>query len=248
MEVKNNPAGRLYDILSSVRKQNPKEKSRIAWANVFEIDPNDNSLLLKMLSDVIDLVHETKSSIIILNDINHELYLEPFDKIENFVSRIQFLESAWENWRNNIDDVTLVRLQFIDDKLSRTIGYTKIPNDDIIDLRTQIDKLINDATDSSLPHELKNLLLRNLDAVRYALLSYSIRGIGRLHEEMERSIGSVLLHKEEIKSVNEKPNEGKLWKRFWELIQKINSIVTLAKNSKDIAAPVILSITENFQS
>lgn len=63
MDVKNNPAGRLYDILDAARHQNAGDTARKAWAAVFQIDPDDTGMLLKLLADVIDLVHETKSSI-----------------------------------------------------------------------------------------------------------------------------------------------------------------------------------------
>ena len=241
MDVKNNPAGRLHDILSAARQQNAHEPARKAWATVFQIEPNDTGTLLKMVADLIDLVRETKASIQRLEGVNQELHLRPFIKIEALLSQLN-LDAGWEHWKNQIDETTLYGLQFSADKLSRISGFTHIPNDELADIRSKIDDLFNTATDSTLPHDLKLLLLRNLDAIRLAFVAYRVRGIEGLQEEIERSVGSVLLRQEEIKA--SKPEERRVWQSFFTLVEQLNKLVTLARNSKELAAPVMQALTK----
>jgi len=245
MEVKNNPAGRLHDLLSAARNQNGKESARKAWAAVFGIEPDDTGALLKMLADLIDLVHETKTSIQRLDDVNHQLHLKPFKKIEALLSQLN-LEAGWEHSKAQLDEPTLYGLQFSSDKLSRISGFTQIANDEISLLRKQLDDLVSSVVDSNLPQDVKFLLLRNLEAIRHALLAYRVRGIEGLQEEVERSLGSVMLHRDEIAASKNKPEERKVWETFFKLVEQLNKVVTLARNSKELAAPAIQAITQLF--
>ncbi|AKH68165.1 hypothetical protein IMCC21906_00472 [Spongiibacter sp. IMCC21906] len=88
MEVKNNPAGRLYDLLKAAKKQPPREKVRDVWAKVFDVDPADTALLLTMIADLIILVANTKASIERLENVDNTLYLKPFVKLENLFSQV----------------------------------------------------------------------------------------------------------------------------------------------------------------
>lgn len=245
MEVKNNPAGRLHDLLSAARHQNPRENARKAWAAVFGIEPDDTGTLLKMLADLIDLAHETKVSIQRLDDVNHQLHLKPFKKIEALLSQLN-LEASWESSMNYLDEPTLYGLQFSADRLSRASGFTQIGNDDILSLRKQIEELVNSVVDSSLPQELKLLLLRNLEAIRHALLAYRVRGIEGLQEEVERSVGSILLHRSDIVASKDKPEEQKVWQSFFKVIEQLNKLVSLARNTKELAAPALQAISQFF--
>lgn len=239
MEVKNNPAGRLFDILDSARRQNGKESARKAWASVFEIDPSDTSALLQMLAELINLAGETKASIQKLDDVDHELHLKPFTKIEALLSRIS-LDSNWDNWKNQLDEVTLYGLQFSADKLSRRSGFSKLPEDEINSIRAAADDLFNVVSDSDLPVELKALLLRNLESIRRAFATFKLQGIDGIHNEIERSFGSILLHRDAIKA--SKVEDQEIWEAFFNLVDRLNKLVALARNSTVLAAPAIQAL------
>lgn len=243
MEVKNNPAGRLYDILELARRQSGKESARKAWAAVFEVDSSDTGTLLQMLADLIDLVHKTKVAIQQFDDANQDLHLRPFRVIENLLSNINF-DAPWENWRAKIDDTTLYGLQFSADKLSRISGFTQISSDDIAEVRKTVDELFNSVADSKLPQDLKALLLRNLESIRLALAAYRVRGIDGLRDEIERSFGAVLLHQEEIKEASS--TDRNLWEGFFKLVGRLHKLVSLAYVGKELAAPAIKALTQIF--
>lgn len=241
MEVKNNPAGRLYDILELARRQNPKQPARKAWAVVFEVEPNDTGSLLQMLADLLKLVHETKTAIQRLDDVDQELHLRPFRTIEGLLSNIN-LEASWEHWQSRIDANTLYGLQFSADKLSRVSGFTQVDSDELVELRATVDALFNSVTDSQLPDELKALLLRNLESIRLSLVAYRVRGIEGIREEIERALGSVLLHKDEIQKSSAR--DRSLWESFFNLVTRLNEVVSLARTGQELAAPVILALTQ----
>lgn len=239
MDIKNNPAGRLFDILTAARNQSARDSARNAWATVFEVDRKDTGTILKMLADLIDLTHETKESIKRLNDVDHALHLTPFGNIENMLSTVN-LDGAWEPCKNLIDDMTLLGLRFNADKLSRASGFTHVADEDLVEIRKSLDELINKVVDSSLEADLKSLLLRNLESVRHALVSYRVRGIQGLQDEVEKSFGSMLLRKGDIAKSSEEHKE--VWHSFYTLIDRVHKLVSLARDSKELAAPAVLAL------
>lgn len=234
MDVQNNPAGRLYDLLEAARQYPSEEKTKIVWARVFGVSETDTGALLNNLADLIDLVHKAKSSIVRMSDIDHKLYLKPFENIEALLSNLNF-ETHWENWRNRLDDFTLYGLQFGADRLARASGFTPIKDEQLEQLRKELDGLIEHVLESThLPPELKKLFLRNLEALRQAWITYRIRGIEGLEQEIERSCGAILLHKDQIKSAAANSTERKIWEGMMKLVDRLNKLVTLSRNAKGL--------------
>lgn len=242
MEVKNNPAGRLYDLLQMAQKQSPKEPSRNAWAKVFDVNPQDTVLILQMMADLINLVIETKTSIKRLNDVDHEIYLKPFTKIERFLSQVS-LDNPWEHWQRQIDETTLYGLQFAADKLSRINGSTTISEEDIDSIRNELEQFVNSVLKSDLPQGLKALFFRNLESIRHALLVYRIRGVDGLEDELERAIGSLMLNREKIPPVGDKSQLRSFWERFFVFIDRINKAVTFTRGANEITSSSVQIIS-----
>lgn len=242
MEVKNNPAGRLYDLLRSAQKQSPKEKARAAWAKVFDVEPTDTRLLLDMLADLMGLVSETRSSIERLSDVDHGIYLKPFKRLETFFSHVH-LDSNWEHWQKQLDDATLYGLQFAADRLSRITGSFTISEEDIDGIRKELEEFLASVLASDLPQGLKALFLRNLESIRHALLVYRIRGIEGLENELERAVGSLMLNQGEIPPADTESASRKFWERFFVVVERINKAVTLTRNSQAMAAPAFRAIS-----
>lgn len=241
MDVKNNPAGRLHELLTAAKAQEPNQTVRKAWAAVFGVESTDTGMLLKMLADLIDLVDETKKAIQRLKGVEHSIYLKPFAKIETALSHIN-LEAGWEHWKQQLDETTLYGLQFSADQLSRISGFTHIKTDDLGQLRKDVEELVAKILETELPVELKALFLRNLEAIRHALLAYRVRGLEGLEQEIERSVGSLVLHKKDIEKTSPKSAERGALQAFFELIKRLHYLVAFARNSKELAGPALEAI------
>jgi hypothetical protein len=233
MDVKVNPAGRLYDLLDAARQCPSESKAKTVWANVFGVPENDTAALLKMLADLIELVHKTAASIVRLSDIDHKLYLKPFTNIESLLSNIN-LDADWASLRERLDDSTLYGLQFGADRLARANGFTEINNEQLEALRAELDGLATQVLESHLPQDVKMLFLRNLEALRQAWFTYRVRGVDCLESEVERSIGSILLHREQVRLAAPQSAERKMWEAFLKLVDRLSKFVTIAKNAKNL--------------
>lgn len=241
LEVKNNPAGRLYDLLRSAQRQPGKDRARTAWGKIFDVDPSDTGLLLAMIADLIGLVADTKTSIERLDDVDQGLYLKPFKKLETFLSQVN-LDGPWEHWQKQLDEPTLYGLQFAADRLSRNAGSTSISEKDIETLQAELEQFVTSILASDLPQGMKALFLRNLESVRHALLVYRIRGIDGLEHELERAIGSLMLNKQHIPPAGDESAPRKFWERFFLVIDRINKAVTLSRGATELAGPTMQAI------
>lgn len=242
LEVKNNPAGRLHDLLQLAQRQPPKEPARKAWAQVFGVAPEETGLLLQMLADLINLMSETKASIERLDDVDHRIYLKPFVKIERFFSQVN-LDAGWEHWKAQLDEPTLYGLQFAADRLSRVSGSTTIAQEDIHSIQAELEQFVESVLASDLPQGLKALFLRNLESIRHALLVYRIRGVEGLEHELERAVGSLMLNQTEIPPTGSKSTSRTFWERFFVVVERINKAVTLTRGAKELAGPAVQAIS-----
>ena len=241
MEVKSEPAGRLYDIFNEARKKPEKESSRKVWAAVFGVPEDDTGAILKMLAELIQLAHHTQEKIERLDDIDHQLYLRPFTKLGRILSHIN-LDTAWKHWRDQIDEPTIYGLQFCSDKLNRVTNYTKIPNDEVDKIKKSLSELTDQVLESELDNSLKELLIRNLERLRLALLSFKIKGLEGIEQELELNFGSMVLHRDEIRKKSGSDNDGVLWNKYFKFLEGLNKTIAVAKNIKELGGKELLKL------
>lgn len=238
MEVKTEPAGRLFDIFQEARTKPATDSSRKVWSSIFGVPENETGTILKMLADLIHLTHETKAKIEQLDDIDHQLYLKPFTKIEQILSKIN-LDAGWQQWKDQIDETTIYGLQICSDKLNRITNYTKIKNDELDKIKKSLAELTDMVLEADLHTSLKQLLIRNLERLRQSLISYRIKGIEGIEQEVELNLGSVFLHKEEIQEKIKTDENKALWHRYFSFLDGLNRTLATAKNIKQLVGPVI---------
>ena len=232
MEIKTEPAGRLFDILQEAKRKSENYTARKVWSEIFEVEEQDTSTLLKMLADLIRLMHLSKRNIEELNDIEHELYLKPFSRLEVIFSQVN-LDAQWKAWRDQIDESTLYGLQFCSDRLNRSTNYTKITNDELDKIKDSLSDLVEQILASELEVSLKQLLIRNLERLRQTLIAYRINGIDGIETEIELNLGSILLHKDEIKKKSGE-NSTHIWKKYFSFLDGLNKTISTAKNVKSL--------------
>jgi hypothetical protein len=245
MDVKNNPAGRLYDLLLAARGQQGDVAAKVAWAKVFGVPEANTGILLKMLADLIDLMLEAKAAVAKLEDVEHDLYLQPFKNIESMLSNLN-LEARWQESRQRLDEATMIALRFVADKLSRVSGFTQIKNEEVDQLEKDLEGLIARVKDSQLPDHLKSLLIRNLEALGQALFAYRVRGIEGLEQELDRAYGSIVRHKEEVAVALKDKGKQDVLKSVFEWIDRVNKVATFARNMKEIGTSVAQLVLENW--
>lgn len=236
METKNNPTGRLLDILVDVRSKPDALPTRKVWASAFDCDPSNTGEILGSLADLIKLVAEAKEATVKFVPGDVTLYLAPFPKIESMLSRVHF-ETTWQSSRAHLDDNTMSGLAFGNLALIPFYGKNSLSEDSIAEFIAQLNELLQQCLASDLPPELQKLFMKNLEALRHALMAYRISGARGLEGELDRAVGSLFRHHEEIKSASLDPKAKAYTAKVFDIISKLNDSVQFVQNSVVLAGP-----------
>lgn len=229
MEIKTEPAGRLFDILKEAKSKPDNYKVRKVWAEIFSVDEKDTGTILRMVADLIQLTYKTKSQIESLDDVDHSLYLKPFTKIERMFSVLN-LEANWLSCKNQLDEPTIYGLQFCSDKLNRNTKITALKSTEIELIKKSLTELSDLISASSLEPSLQLLLIRNIESLRQALIAYKIKGIDGIETEIELNLGSLFLNKNKIKESVSNEKSSTIFKKYFSFLDGLTKTVSTAKS------------------
>jgi len=228
-----NPAERLYIILEKASRKESNITIKQVWTEVFAVDPTDSKGLFLCIADLIELVNEAKEQLKKFEDTNNRLYLESFTNIDKVLS-ITNLNSDWGAPKNILNDTTMLGLQHCSLALSRKQSEIRVEETKLKDLRDHVESLINKILDGDISKDLKEILLENLENIRRAIFSYEINGADGLKRAIESSVGSIIVNKVII----ERDEHKEVKSGFFDLLSKVNSLVTFAQNVKELLLPL----------
>lgn len=237
MLTANNPAGRLYLLLADARTKPPNTVVRQVWADVFGVSPDSPIDILQSMAQLINLILEAKDAVTQLDDINHDIYLRPLNKIGDAFSKIN-LETQWDNFRNNIDDATMTSLEFCSDTLSRRVNEEIITDEDLSDILAVAGSLLEVVLDADIDSTLKAILVENIEAIRSATLGYRVSGAKGLRRAVEVSLGSMMWYRDLFERELSDSKKKKTILDYLSLVDKIKTIVDTAMKLKLLTAPV----------
>ena len=236
MEVKNNPAGRIHDILVAARDHPDDMRAKKVWAAVFGVDEKDIGTLLEMHADLISTLAEAKAAIAREDDLDHELHLQPFKELEALLAETH-LDVPWRSVKGRLNDKLLLGLRHSADRLARSSQFKQIKSDALESLRKEVEDLISAVLNAEIPQGVKAELLEHLERFRHAVVAYRIRGVEGLSAEVKHGVGVFVIEGDRLKNAPEK--ERSLWKRYGDIVQHANDVVTFARNAKELAVPAL---------
>ncbi|MGG0185146.1 hypothetical protein [Bacillus rhizoplanae] len=235
-----NPASKLHILLKEAyddcKNFRPIDTSfKKTWAKVFGIDPNDTSALLTSMNSMLNLFLTTQEYIKGNDRLNNERNLKFLSNIELALSSMNF-EGDMSNFKSHINSETLTALSFISDHMSFVydLHENNVNSEEIINLINEIDVLIENITNSTLPEDVKSLLFKNLDSIRSSLISYKISGVEGMRTALEQTIGSLFMNNEHITPVAQDENV----KGIFNIIDKMNTLLSTGVAAKDLIAPL----------
>lgn len=233
-----NPAFKLHNLLERAYNTSSSSGSsefRSTWATVFEIDPNDNSALLNSINSLLNLFLTTQEYIKQNDRLNNERNLKFIDKIGSALSSLN-IDGNMSTFMTNMNRETLTALSFMADHMNFVYDLHEsiISAEEISNLVSEIDSLVENITQSNLPEDVKSLLFKNLHAIRSSLISYKISGIDGMKTALEQTIGSLFMNNEVITPIAQDDNV----KGIFNIIDKVNSILSTGVAAKDLIGPI----------
>lgn len=232
---RDNPAGRLYHLLSEANQKGAGNQFGDAWAKVFGVDTEDQGRVLTLLAQVILEVDRGKEAVQTNPEINQELYLRPFEELEKAFNLINYGKS-WKSWSNRLQDDTLTKLAYCANELSRVQPEGTISDDDLAELRSQLEEVLDFVLEAEIDDALKQVLVDGLETLRRAILEYKIRGAAGLREALERNYGMLMLHGHEIGKDAEAKKTGK---KIFGFLQRVHSTLEIIWKVRQLTSPPV---------
>ncbi|MFJ2981174.1 MULTISPECIES: hypothetical protein [unclassified Pseudomonas] len=240
MEIKNNPVGRLHDVLREARGHKESAFVHEVWRVVLDAPLGDTGALLRRIADVIHLQEQAKQAIKEGIEGDQTIYLAPFQKIDQLFAKID-LSVRWTNSKLLLDDATLNALAFGNHVLEPKHGKFRLSSEQCIEFIEKLEHLLRDCISSTLPPELKKLFQKNLESLRQALISYKISGVQGLEDEVDRVIGALSRHSPQLRDQVDDNSKG-FMKSVFELIANINETIQLTESAAKLSGPAIVTL------
>lgn len=236
MDKHENSAERLFSILSELKKL-PRDKKlvRDAFSQVFNIDAGDTSKILLIQSDLIKLSQNVKETISSQEDMGSAVYKKPFKKIEAILSKLT-LDSQWAVHSDQLDETTLYGLEVCADILLKKNKNCKLTEDQISDFLREIEKITEKLINSTIPDNLKEVFIKNLENIRKTILTYKINGIDGIQPAIEQSYGTLVTYKKALSTLDK--NDTSTIIDFVKFCDHINKGILTARNVTELISPL----------
>lgn len=239
-----NPAGRLHKILSNAKRQPDNQKVKVVWSKALGIEEDDIEVT-KSVIELYSLSQEIQSLIKMNDNLNHELYLSSFNRIDMAFFPLN-LATTWQGAKSHLTDEALTRLQFCAQELSGFYSEETLSDEDLADIIKKTDELYNSLYSSTLPSVLRLTLLEEVQRIRNAISLYQIRGAKGLKEALQGAIGAVVANQEDLKKA--KNDNDEVIKKLGGLLEKVDSFASKALKIHKIIKSPISFLIEKFSS
>ena len=228
MATDNNPAGRLYQLLSAARASNPHLPVKKVWSDIFKVSENELHKVYYYLTLLLSLVEHTEKEIKLIPNIDHQLYLRPFAPIKNILAVSNF-DSSWSVHSQQLSDSVMTGLQFCSERLSHCRPDNPAV-DELKDLKVEVDDLFESIQSSTIDADLKSVLLDFTESMRRALTEYQLRGISGLREDLFSILDKL---QRNFKLVEQHKNES-IVQKFWVVLAKYDTVSSVALNTPQV--------------
>lgn len=238
MAKENNPAGRLFSVLDSVRKfHNPNAPMKSVWPYVLS-DARLHTPVntWRQFGVLLGLIEEGRKWIEESEVGDKSIYLKPFEDLGKLFESMN-LEETCESWKRKIDEPTMIALQFCSDYFSTSGREDEIDRQTLQDIQLELQELIENVHDSALSDDFRIMLIESLEEIRRAILEYRLRGAAGLREAMERGVGGILRFRSEIAEINDVESDSVVQKWF-ALLSKLDSMASAALKVRQLVSPL----------
>jgi hypothetical protein len=209
----------------------------------------DNVALIRALLWAIELVDEVEYLIKGLPDRNHDLYLHAMPNVRNFLVGCTINQGFEQYKTQHLRPEWISPVMFCAEALGRLRNEEAASAEDLARLTTEVDELYQSVFESSLPPDLKSLILEQLETIRRSVHEYRIKGIYVLRRALATTVGEVVLHGDEIRQAREGAS-GQIIERFMKVISILDKIVSVSTKTKSLFGPLLKylpALSEHYQ-
>lgn len=217
---KTNAASRLKTIVLAAQKGNTNHSATDVWANVFGLSGESPTRKTVKVAQKVAALHgqlEAVRAALGRHEISSELYEPQAQVLEQAIS-LTNLGAPWANYVASLRPDVMLALdwwtQTLDDE------ETPLTEETLAALRQQIDDLEHTAEDAAIPEPLRQMIQRQCNEMRAALMNYQIMGAKAFTDAAERAVMEMVRHKNEMADFSGEPAV----QRFRDLVYEMGSV------------------------
>lgn len=226
--LSNNPVGRLYQILSEIKRYpNAGGPLQQVLAHIFDLDEKNPEEVFYAYLELLKLLKRAREAIEQIPNIVPELYLRPFEHLEQILTINSLVQSA-QSFKQRLTPDIMIALQFCAHRLSEVFKEQELSEEDLRLLREKVEALIEEILSLDLPREFQTFLVNQLDIMRRAIIYYRIHGTTGLKEALQSIIGAAIFWKPVSPTEFETEEKRRRWEKVSEkFISVIGEIAKL---------------------
>ena len=210
MNIPNNPAARLVEIINKCRGLSKNYTCSQAWSKFFKIPNSDNPILLRKISKVALLPREIKDEIMKLKGYDHNVLLRWYPRGNDALNNMHF-QRKWETFLDVYQGDISYGIEVCSELLSNNRPEKTVKIDLVISISQQVEDLIKFVESDNIDTRSKTFILSSLYRLQGSLEDIEIGGVREVEESFNTIIGSVIVNN----NLNVKPTDSSSAKKFW---------------------------------
>lgn len=239
-----NPAKRLYDILNTIMT-----KQRLIAEHHGPTMSGLASLLglgsevsfADAIGQIFSIIHSYEQFVKRSQNMAKEQKSMHLDQLQVVKSALVQSDN-WQRLSNGLDESLIRSLRWAAQEMSHHWNEYGIKEEDLASLQAEIDELTSEIVDSDLDIQLKSILTSGLNGVRQAILEYRIHGAEGLRQALDKIIADMIRYREEFNAASTENGARELIRNCFEIILKVDKLVSTGLKIKQIAGPPIKSV------
>jgi len=227
-----NPAGRLYSVLTALKDQG-NVALRIAWTTSLGLTEPSPPELLRAIAAVQELPDQTMLALARAKAVSSELHLRWESPVREALSRSHQLDQGAQNMTNLYSEKDLVHLEYCDDVLNREGLASPGARQARAELYEVANELVEAIRDSDLEPQIRASLLRSALALLSAITLVDVVGAEGVEDALAGVLGSIAI-------AGQRAGDKERWiPRFWTYVDRIGKLLSIAGVGYQIAGPYI---------
>lgn len=227
----NNPVGRLYNILESMRRANHKDSTIRVWAAHFHFNGDDTETLYRVVAEtrlLVRLAKEALTDAAGISDSRRAHMLTPFVAIEKAFEHMS-LHHSWQSFCDHVSQEDMVSLKFAALEIQEMSLTTEIDAQALGAIRSRIDELREEIISTQMDVSLKSFLLENLAVMQRAILLYEIHGVDGLKHAFKFEFGSWALEGKQAQDKATTATAGRLYSLAATIVRDFAAVIKVAE-------------------
>jgi hypothetical protein len=238
MAEETNPSKKLITIIQlvvdmGISRNNDGDNMANVWGRAHGVAPQN---IYESVDEAMQLADVCDRFMRQNNVKDPEIHLQSITSIKRALYSLHAMN--WAQFKQQFNHERIMLLQLMDSEFSEHWHETPLADNDLEWLQSEVEDLIHDVVESQLSTDIKNVILDGLEAVRYAILEYRVRGMEGIRQALDKNVASLIRYRDEFDEMKRGDHEG-IWTRWSSVVGRLDGWVSTGLKLKQHVQPAI---------